>query len=690
VSTLIAGLEQLAEDGITLAADGADLLWEAENDLTDAQRAWMKAHKPALLRELSVVRLDFETISPADIKLGVPAYLRDPETKVLMLAWSVGLGEPRVWRPGEPAPAALVAAIEAGALVVSHGPFDRLVWNALLVPAGWPAMPVERWSDTMARCRAYRAPAKLEKAAERLELGVRKDPADQVLIRRAIEAARGGRPITPEELAAFDRYARTDLEVLRELDRMLPELSEAECAAYRLTEAMNARGWPVDRQLAARLWGLWQAEDARLTERMLELNGLRPTQNLKLKAYVEQHIGEALPSGEGKVWAQWLREHPDADAPVRDTMTTYVEALNKAGTKLQTLLACTADADPFARGALVWHGAHTGRWSGTLFQPQNMPRTTGSTLETLVGLLQPDGPVASGISLKQRIASCLRAVIRAPAGQRLVVADFSQIESRVLCWIAGQGNMLTGYRRPAADKWDPYIATANALGSNDRQFGKLLVLAAGFGGSARMLLAKAPDYGVALTEDQAERAIAGWREANQDIVDFWNALYRTVRDVVESPAGTSIPVGNAFPRSRLIASFETDDTLRIALPSGRSLIYHQPRIVQDDEVEWRFNLIYQQAGPGDWREKTAWRGLITENVVQALAYDLMADKMLRMDAAGITLVGTVHDEAIAFASAQDAEAVLARMLEIMSTPPEWASGLPLVAEGYVNERYVKP
>jgi DNA polymerase len=706
MTPLITGLDYFGKHGVSLTADGGDILWEAKRNLTGAEAKWITANKPALLRELTVVRLDFETISPLDLtKVGTWVYLAHPETQALVLAWCVGTGEVQLWRPGDPIPAALIAAIETDSVVVSHGVFDRLVWNAKLVPLGWPEVSVERWSDTMGRCRAYRAPAKLEKAAERLELGWQKDPAGKVLIRRATEAAKGGRPLTHEELVAFDNYARTDLEVLRELDRVLPELSPQERAAYLLTETMNARGFPIDRKLVPGLWGLWQAEDARLTEEMLALVGLRSTQDKKLIAWLREHAVPAPGNLQAETLTAWLNTNPHADDLRRKVVQLRIEAANTSGSKLKTLLDCTADRDPFARGALVWHGAHTGRWSGTVFQPQNFPRIPKDmdVMTVLAGLLQKDGPVrgdsipgmetckpAVSRSVKARIAYCLRAVIKAPQGQHLIVVDFSQIESRVLCWLAGQEGMLAGYRRPAADKWDPYIATAKTLGSNDRQFGKLLVLAAGFGGSARMLLAKALSYDVQLTEDEAARAIAGWREANRDIVEFWQALYKTVRDVVESPAGTSRPLGNLYPQNLIIVSHEHDDTLRIRLPTGRSLIYHQPRIVPDEEFEWWYDLVYQQAGPGDWIEKRSWRGLLTENVVQAVAYDLMAAAMLRMHQANIQLIGTVHDEAIALAAAPQAEVILQQMQAIMQEPPDWARDLPLAAEGYHNDRYLKP
>jgi DNA polymerase len=618
-----------------------------------------------------------------------------------MLAWSVGLGDAQVWWPGVAIPEELRAALDSGALVVSHGAFDRHVWDARMVPMGWPVVPDERWSDTSARCRAYRVPARLEKAAMRLELGAQKDPRGQRLIKRATEAARGGKPLTDAELAEFREYCRQDHAVLRDLDRAVPELSERDRAAYDLNEVINGWGFPIDRALTGKLWALWEAEDARLTERMMALTEFRPTQRDKLKAFLEQRIAEVLPDRKADNWAQWLAAHPDADAQVVQVMTTYVEANNTSGSKLKTLLDCTTDADPFARGALVWHGAHTGRWAGRIFQPQNLPRIPKDidVITVLADLLKPGGPTRGETipgmekckpsvnrSVKARIACCLRAVIKATRGRHLIVVDFSQIESRVLCWLADQRDKLDAYQRRS----DVYEITAATLGSKDRNLGKLMTLAAGFGGGAKMLLAKAPSYEVMLTEYDAQRYIEEWRADNAQIVDFWHALYRTVRDVVEGPAGTSRPLGNAHPQSAIVISHEFDDTLRIRLPSGRSLIYHQPRIVQSEMYDWAFDLVYQQAGPGDWIEKRSWYGLLTENVVQAIAYDLMIDAMLRMDAAGIQLIGTVHDEAIALIDEPQAEAILQQMRSIMRTPPDWARDLPLAAEGYHNDRYVKP
>jgi DNA polymerase len=592
------------------------------------------------------------------------------------------MGDVQAWHPGVLMPDALRGAIANGAVLVSHGAFDRIIWEQKMVPAGWPAVPLEQWSDTSVRARAYRIPASLEKAAERLALRHQKSGEGKALIRKATAAARGERPPLDEgELSAFDDYAAQDVATLRELDRRLPELSHHECSVWLLNERMNARGLPIDLDTVRRLHTVLVEEDAKLTQQMRRLCGLNPTQTVKLLAWLRKHAVDPPVDLTTETLEAWQREDIFG-GPVSNVVETRQQFANTSGNKLRKMIVSTC-ADGRARGCFVWHGAHTGRSSGRGFQPQNLPRPPKDldVEATMAALVRAGGPIlTNGMNVKAAIAAVLRAMIKAPAGQCLVVVDFAQIESRVLCWVAGQHNMIDLYRRGG----DPYVATATNLGSSDRQFGKLLVLAAGFGGGVGTLLAKAPGYNVHLSPEQSEAAITAWRAANPDIVRFWNELLDTVRAVVGEHVGFKLKTHG------LTVARCGDDTLRIHLPSGRALIYHQPRFEQTED-DWGFGaVVYQQPLGRDWVRKTAWRGLITENVVQAIAYDVMADAILRIDRAGIELIGTVHDEAIALAPEEKADAVLAEMERVMSAPPAWASGLPLAAEGYHAERYVKP
>jgi DNA polymerase len=257
--------------------------------------------------------------------------------------------------------------------------------------------------------------------------------------------------------------------------------------------------------------------------------------------------------------------------------------------------------------------------------------------------------------------------------------------------LAGQQDLLDRFRRyDTGDRSsDPYLHAAAELGTGgDRDLGKLMVLSAGYGIGASGLVKRAPHYGVVLTEVEAERHVAAWREGVSAVVTLWHELFSAVREVA------SEPVGYFVETYRLRISHEDgvngSDLLRIVLPGGRSLIYHQPEFVPDENFEWKLNLHYQQTGKGDVFEQRAWHGLLVENITQAIALDLLVHDMQQIDRAGIPIIGCTHDEVLALVAEQGAKAALAQMLAIMKTPPAWAAGLPLQAEGYANTRYIKP
>jgi len=173
-------LKALRQRGISISVEGEGLVWEADREPTESEARWIANHKAGLIRELTAVRMDFETAGPLDLaEVGAFAYAADPQTVVIMLAWCIGVGEVQIWWPGDPMPAMLRQAVNRGAVLVSHGAFDRIIWDAKLVPVGWPAVSVERWSDTSARARAYRVPAGLKKAALQLRAGLPEGPGGQ-------------------------------------------------------------------------------------------------------------------------------------------------------------------------------------------------------------------------------------------------------------------------------------------------------------------------------------------------------------------------------------------------------------------------------------------------------------------------------------------------------------------------------
>jgi DNA polymerase len=305
---------------------------------------------------------------------------------------------------------------------------------------------------------------------------------------------------------------------------------------------------------------------------------------------------------------------------------------------------------------------------------QLLDRADGILAGTIDPMRDPGWPV----SIKEAIANCLRSLFKAPDGWVFVSVDLAQIEARVLCWIAGQENKLALYRTGE----DVYLADARAMGSDSRDLGKLFVLSAGYGASGRVMFTKAPGFAVVLTEAEAYELTERWRAANPAIVEFWYELFRTLCFVVEMPADQE-PI-----EFRGLHIWRDPGMLFVQLPSGRCLKYRDPQLEIGEYG--RPVLTVQLPKHKRLLPVSLWHGAATENVVQAIAYDVLTSGMLQMHRENIFLVATIHDEVVSLAPVENAEAIRDRMVEIMSTTPDWASGLPLAAEGFINTRFIRP
>jgi hypothetical protein len=282
------------------------------------------------------------------------------------------------------------------------------------------------------------------------------------------------------------------------------------------------------------------------------------------------------------------------------------------------------------------------------------------------------------VSIKEAISGCLRPLIKAPEGWVIVSADLGQIESRVLCWISGQDDKLELYR---AGK-DVYIAEATGLGSDSRDLGKLFVLSAGYGASGQVMFTKAPGFGVVLTEQEAYEKTDLWRENNPAIVGFWYDLHRTLCLCLELPADQK-PI--VFSGLSLWHGF---GMMFVQLPSGRTLKYRDPVLELDDRGFAQITVSLPKKKK--LLPASLWHGSATENVVSGIAYDVLVEKMLQLHRDGVFIIGTVHDEIVALAPAEEADAVRAHMIQVMQTPLAWAPDLPLSADAFINKRFIKP
>lgn len=269
-----------------------------------------------------------------------------------------------------------------------------------------------------------------------------------------------------------------------------------------------------------------------------------------------------------------------------------------------------------------------------------------------------------------------------PDPLQLVCADFSQIEARVLAWLAGQQDILDVF----ASGKDVYVYTAAKIGSSNRQLGKVCVLGLGFGMGAVKFILTAASYGLTIDEMFAETTVKAWRESNSKIVDFWYDLDDAFRAAIAAPAGSKFPVGYITVQRGHKAVF-------IILPSGRRLVYRNARLEPNPEAFHRsktdivFDGVQQMSKK--WGPIRTYGGKLAENVTQAVARDILAYVMLVLDGLGVDLRLTVHDEIIAVCRLSVAPSILDLVLTTMRTAPPWAPGFPSWAEGWFGERYRK-
>jgi DNA polymerase len=639
------------------------------------------------------VYLDFETCSPVDLDLvGTRTYAEHPASRILCLSYAVADQPVRIWWPNQAVPTDLHQAVTAGHRVAAHNfQFDYTVWHQHMVPLGWPAIPLDRWSCTMFRARLARLPASLEEAAKALDLPVQKDAAGRrfmlPLARRDLDT----NPLNDEERCRLAAYCSMDTEVLRALDRRLPEIPEQWQPLVALDFELNARGMPVDLDAVRQLIVVRDAENLRLSRefrRLTEGELSSPKQVAKFRMKLAD-LGVGLPDLQRETLEAWVDENPRRQDLAAQLIRNRLESSHASDTKLDRMLATACNTGRLRDGFLL-HGAHPGRWAGRGWQPQNFPKNKVSDpTETLNALLDRAQGIKAGTldanadpgwttSIKEAIAGSLRALLKTPDGWEFVSADFGQIESRALCWVAGQDDVLDEYRRGE----DVYIKTAERLGSDSRDLGKLLVLSAGYGASGNVVYTRAPGFGLSLTVDEAHDFTARWRGANSAIVAFWHELFRTLCFVVEQPADQE-PV-----TYRCFSIWRDPEMLFVQLPSGRVLKYRNPRL----EMSERGSLVLTVELPKHKRllPVSLWHGTAAENVTQAIAFDVMVGAMLRLHRDGVFLVGTIHDEIVALAPVEDAEAIRDHMIAVMKTPPVWAPDLPLAADAFINERFVKP
>lgn len=620
---------------------------------------------------MSLITLDFETYY-TDKDLGfrtqtTEEYIRDPRFEVIGVSVQVNDGSP-VWFSGdrETTRKWLDQFNWKESLVLAHNTlFDGaiLAWHFGIKPMAL--------ADTLCMARALHGVevgGSLAKLATRYNVGVKGDEVVKAINKQRTD-------FTQEDLALYGEYCVNDVDLTYKLFLlMIPSFPQEELRLIDMTLKMFTE--PVlyveQSTLQERLTEL-QEEKSRLLQGLME----------QLKCTTEEEVREKLSSN--KKFSEVITGF-GISVPYKTSVTTgkQIPALAK---KDEGFIALTENDDPFIqqlcavrlgtkstleekrierfmdigkrnRGALPiplkYYGAHTGRWSGTdKVNFQNLPS-------------------------RDPKKKALKKAIVPPDGYMVINSDSSQIEARVLAWFAGQEDVVKQF----ANGEDVYsIFASNVYGRKitkadptERFVGKTCILGLGYGTGALKLqqtLATSQPVSVKYTEEECKEIVKIYRGTNNKVVELWSEADNMLNNMIDEKFPKRIQFGEHG-----CVHYDKDG---IILPNGFRIRYpNLRRVTKNDKTQ----IVYDSRRG----EISIWGGAVVENIVQALARIIVGTQMCEINHK-YRVALTVHDAAVVVAPEEEVDDAVEFVTSVMSTPPDWAEGLPVACEANVGATY---
>ena len=675
--------------------------------------------------------IDIETFSSQNLtKCGVYRYAEAPDFEVLLFGYSADGAPVEVvdLTAGEMLPAYVRSALTDPAVTkwAFNAQFERVCLSRYLgYPTGQYLDP-SSWHCTMVWAATLGLPLSLEGVGAVLGLEKQKLKEGKDLIRYFCTPAkaRDGSLIrhyptdAPEKWLLFKAYNLRDVETEMSIQQKLSKfpVTESEWRNYTLDQQINDRGIMLDRTLVTQAIRCDERFKRTHMEQARFVTGLdNPNSPMQLKAWLAEKGVEADSLSKAAV-AEMLekcRGPRQVDRLVgerRSSEMTELSALDgsegyaacddvgevelalslrqelaKSSVKKYTAMQTVVGSDDRARGLIQFYGANrTGRYAGRLIQVQNLPQNHLPDLDTARALVRSGNMDAVEMlydSVPLVLSELIRTAFVPKPGCRFYVADFSAIEARVIAWIAGEN-----WRQEVfANGGDIYCASASQMfhvpvekhgvKGHLRQKGKIAELALGYGGSVGALKAMgALNYG--LQEEELKPLVDAWRLSNPHITKFWWDVDKAASTCVRERTATE---------THGIRFYYQSGMMFVVLPSGRRLVYVKPKMGMN-----RFgneSVTYEGVGEQKkWLRLESYGPKFVENIVQATARDILAEAMLRLNAAGYRIVMHVHDEAVIEAPPDTS---LEDICSVMGQTPTWASGLLLRADGYVCDFYKK-
>lgn len=657
--------------------------------------------------------IDLETYSDVNLKkAGLYRYVQSPAFEILLFAYSFDGAPTQVidMAQGEKIPLEVIHAL-TDPQCLKHAYNAAFEWYCLSKYMG-AQLPPAQWRDTMLHGLYAGYTAGLDATGR--ALGIPEDKqkltTGKALIRYFCvpckpTKANGGRTRNyphhdPEKWALFKTYNGQDVVAEMEIERRLsvfpvPDFVQKQWETDLL---INARGVAVDMDFCEGALELGETIRARLTDEAVQLSGLQNPNSVKqLARWLSAETGDDITSLR-KETIKELLGRDNADHVQR--MLEIRQELGKTSTKKYDAIEAAVCDDGRVRGLLQFYGANrTGRWAGRLVQVQNLPRTYTEPLEfarELVKGRKLDALRTVYGSPNDTLSQLIRTAFVAAPGNVLIDADFSAIEARVISWLADEEWRLEVFRTHGKI----YEASASQMfgvplerikkGNPEyslRQRGKVAELALGYQGG--VLAMRQMDTGKLLADlpdEEIKDIVDKWRNTNPKIRNLWYSFNDAAIRVIQN--GGSLRV-RCCTFARECDCIRGTTCMTISLPSGRKLYYVEPAV---GENRWGGpSITYMGVNDKNkWGRIETYGGKLVENVVQAIARDCLAQAIEHLEAAGLPVVFHIHDEVVIDTAAFDTnDAMLDKVVKIMSTPIPWAEGLPLGADGWVGAFFKK-
>lgn len=643
---------------------------------------------------MKVLSIDIETFSDISlIDLGVYKYVSSQNFKILLFAYAIDDDPVQVidLKNGEKIPDEIFSMLIDEIVIKSafNAQFERVCLDKFFgfKTVNWQCSMIKAWSCGITGGLASAGDAiGLPPEEQKMKEGKR-------LIKKfsVPNSKTQGSLLDDEDWDLFKAYCIQDVEVERKIRKKLEKFStpDWEQELYTLDQKINDAGIRLDLDMVANAVSIDEELMILATKKFYELTGMdNPNSLADIKTFIKTRTGVSVTSITKDNLEELMERfgnHPEV------LQVLNIRALlSKTSTAKYKMMQDVILEDERSRGNIQFYGAQrTGRWAGRLIQVHNLPRNHVRDLKNARELVKYGDYETLAMAYEDPpdiLSQCLRTTIIPEEGKKFIVADFSAIEARVIAWFAKEDWVLDVFRttgniyEAAASRMFHVPLESIGKGSELRQRGKVATLALGYQGGVGALKSMGA-LKMGIKEADLHDIVDRWRKANSKIVSFWKETENAVKEAIETNGSVTFAGGK-------LRAFMKSSILFIELPSGRCLAYAKPIIRPHDKWEGD-KIVFRDrnsAGTG-WLDKDTYGGMLVENIVQATARDCLAFSMLALDMAGYEIVMHVHDEVIIEIDKDrnDLEAVC----EIMGRELSWAKGLPLEADGYECNFYMK-